>query len=145
MQIALLSLHIIIVFQMAELHLRTFYCNEQETKVFIYLNDDLKTQVKFGTSSGHKIFSDLQWFILLTFKTNISKNELNELGDPRHTLSMDCGRYIRITSQNTQLYLSKNDWSQVVPGGVWPTLLKRIGFLLDFLLPSLGRFSPTVW
>ena len=37
---------------------------------------------------------------------------MHELGDPRLTLSMYCGRYIRITSENTQVYLSKNDWSQ---------------------------------
>ena len=37
-----------------------------------------------------------------------------EFGDPRHTLSMYCGRYIRITSDNTQVYLSKKDWSQLM-------------------------------
>jgi len=60
LQIALISLHIIDVFQMAGLNLRTFYYNEQETKVFIYLNDDLKPQVKIGTSPGRVIFNELQ-------------------------------------------------------------------------------------
>ena len=32
---------------------------------------------------------------------------MHELGDSRHTQSMYCGRYIRITSENTQVYLSK--------------------------------------
>jgi hypothetical protein len=36
-----------------------------------------------------------------------------ELGNSRHTLCMYCGRYIRITSENTQVYLSK-DWSQLM-------------------------------
>ena len=27
---------------------------------------------------------------------------------------MYCGRYIRITSENTQVYLSKKDWSQLM-------------------------------
>jgi len=58
--------------------------------------------------------NDLQWFILVTFKSNISKNEVHELGDSRHTLSMYCGRYICITSENTQMYLSKKDWSQLM-------------------------------
>jgi len=32
-----------------------------------------------------------------------------------------------------------------VMGAVWPTLLKRIGFRLDFKLPSPGWLSPAVW
>ena len=51
--------------------------------------------------------------ILVTFKSNIPKNEVHELGAYRHTLSVYCGRYIRITSENTQVYLSKKDWSQL--------------------------------
>ena len=50
----------------------------------------------------------------MTFKSNIPKNEVHELGDPRHTLSMYCGRYIRITSENTQVYLRKKDWSRLM-------------------------------
>jgi len=115
MQSALLSLHIIDVLQMTVLIRRTFYFNEQETKyVSVYLNGDLKPQVKIGTSSGHVVLNDLQGFILVTFKSKISKNEVHELGDSRHTLSVYCGRYIRITSQNTQVYLSKKDWSQLI-------------------------------
>ena len=108
MQSALLSLHIIDVLQMTGLFRRTFFLNEQETKyVSVYLNGDLKTELKIWTSSGHVVLNDLQWFILVTFKSNISKNEVHELGDSRHTLSMYRGRYIRITSENIQVYLSK--------------------------------------
>jgi len=90
-------MHFIIVFQMTALLRRTFFFNKQETKyVSIYLNDDLKPQVNIGTSSGHVVLNDLQLFILVTFKKNISKNEVHELGDPHHTLSMYCGRYILI-------------------------------------------------
>jgi hypothetical protein len=39
---------------------------------------------------------------------------VHELGDSRHTLSVYCGRYIRITSENTQVSLSKKDWSQLM-------------------------------
>ena len=39
---------------------------------------------------------------------------MHELGDPRHTLSMYCGRYIRITNEDTQVYLSKKVWSQLL-------------------------------
>jgi len=65
---------------------RTFFFNEQETKyVSVYLNEDLKPQVKIETSVGHVVLNDLQWFILVIFKSNVSKNEVHELGDPRHT------------------------------------------------------------
>ena len=85
-----------------------FFFNEEETMyVSIYLNEDLKPQVEIGTSSGHRVLNDMQWFILVTFKSNIAKNDMHELGNPRHTLSMFCGRYIRITSEDTQVYLSK--------------------------------------
>jgi hypothetical protein len=95
---------ILIFFQMTGLLHRTFFFNEQQTKyVSVYLNENLKLRVKIGTSSGHVVLNDLQWFILVTFKTNISKNEVHELGDSRHTLSMYCGRYIRITSEKTKL------------------------------------------
>jgi hypothetical protein len=115
MQSALLSLHIIDVFQMTGLLRRTFFLNEQETKyVSVYLNGDLKPHVKSGTSSGHVVLNDLQWFILVIFKSNISKNEVYELGDSRHTLSMYCGGYICITSENTQVYLTKRDWSKLM-------------------------------
>ena len=111
----LLSLHIIDVFQMTGLLRRIFFFNEQETKyVSIYLNVDLKRQVKTRTSSGHVVLNEMQWFILMTFKSNIPKSDFHELGDTRHTLSMYCGRYILITSEKTQVYLSKKDWSRLM-------------------------------
>jgi len=43
------------------------------------------------------------------------KNEVHEPGDPHRNLSVYCGRYIRITNENTQLLLSKKkDWSQLL-------------------------------
>jgi len=118
MQCALLNLYFINVFQMTAWGLlrRTCYLNEQQTKyVSIYLNDDnLKPEVKIATPSGHAVLNEMQWFILVTFKSYIPKNEVHELGDPQHTLSVFCGRYIRITSVNTQVHLSKNDWSQLL-------------------------------
>ena len=115
MQSVQFSLHVIDVLQMTGLLRRTFFFNEQETKyVSIYLNEDLKPQMKIGTTSGHVVLNDLQWFILVTFKSNTSKNEVRELGDPRHTPSMYCGRYIRFTSEKTQVYLSRKDWSQLM-------------------------------
>ena len=87
---------------------RTYFLNEQETKyVSIYLSDDLKPQVKIGNSSGHAVLNDTQWFILVTLKSDIPKGVVQELGDSRHTLSLYCGLYIRITSENTQGHLSK--------------------------------------
>jgi hypothetical protein len=76
MQSARLSLVIINVFQMTGLLRRTYYLNEQETKyVSIYLdNDDLKPHLKIGTSSGLAVLNETQWFILVTFKSDIPKN-----------------------------------------------------------------------
>jgi len=64
---------------MARLLRRTYYLNEQETRyVSIYLNNDnLKPQVKMGTSSGHVVLNEIQWFILVTFKGDIPKNEVH--------------------------------------------------------------------
>jgi hypothetical protein len=86
------------------------YLIERGTKyVSVYLNDDLKRQVKIGTSLGHAVLNDTQWFILVTFKGDIPNNIVHELGDSRHTVSGYCDRYIRITSKNTQVHLSKKD------------------------------------
>jgi len=115
MQSARLSLVIINVFQMTVLHRRTYYLNEQETNyVSIYLNNDLKTHPKIGTSSGHAVLNEIKWFILVTFKSDIPKNKVHELGDLQHTLSVYCGRYIRIMSEKTQVCLSKKDLSQLM-------------------------------
>jgi hypothetical protein len=116
MQSARLSLVIINDFQMTGLLRRSYYLKRQETKyVSIYFNnDDLKQQVKIGTSSGHAVLNEIQWFIVVTFKSDIAKNEGHEIGELQHTLSVYCGRYIRITSENTQAYLSKKDWSQLM-------------------------------
>jgi len=69
---------------------RTYYLNEQQTKyVSIYPKDDnLKPKVKIGTPFGHAVLSEMQWFILVTFKGYTHKNELQELGDPQHNLSV---------------------------------------------------------
>jgi len=98
------------------LHRRTYHVNEQQTKyVSIYLNDDnLKPELKIGTPSVHALLNEMQWFILVTFKCDIPKNEVHELGASQHTLSVYCGRYIRITCENTQVHLSKKDWSQLL-------------------------------
>jgi hypothetical protein len=83
MQSVLLSLHITDVFQMTVLLRRTFFFKEQETKyVSIYQNEDLKPHVKTGISSCNKVLNEIVWFIMVTFKSNISKNEVHELGDP---------------------------------------------------------------
>jgi hypothetical protein len=39
---------------------------------------------------------------------------VHELGESRHTLSVYCGRYIRITSESTQVSLSIKDWSHLM-------------------------------
>jgi hypothetical protein len=42
------------------------------------------------------------------------KNEVNELGDSRHTLSVYCGRYIRITSEDGSVMLNKSELSYLM-------------------------------
>jgi hypothetical protein len=94
----------------------TYLLPQRTTKkyVSIYLNDDtLKPEVKIGTP-GHAVLNKIQWFILATIKSNIPKNEKHELDDNQHTLSVYCGRYIRITSEKTQMYLSKQHWTQIM-------------------------------
>ena len=121
MQSAYLSLVIINVFQMTGSLRRTYYLNEQETKyASIYLNnDDLKPHLKIGTSSGRAVLNEIQWFILVTFKIDIAKNKVHELGDSQHTLSVYCGRYIRMTSENTLVYLSKKRFVAIDGLGKW--------------------------
>ena len=87
------------------------YLNERQTKyVSSYLNEDLKPEVKIVTPSGHAVLNEIQWFILVTFASGVPKDKVHELGDSQHAVSVYCGRYIRITSENTQVYLSKKDW-----------------------------------
>ena len=62
----------------------------------------------------YAVLYETQWFILVTFKSHIPKDEVHELGDSRHTLSVYCGQYIRITSENSQVYLSKKNWSRLM-------------------------------
>jgi hypothetical protein len=111
MQSALLSQRFINVFQMTVLLRCTYYDNEKETKyVSIYLNnDDLKPHLKIGTSSGHAVLNEIHWFIQVPFKSDIPKNEVQELEDSQLTLSVYCGQYIRITSENSQVCLSKKN------------------------------------
>jgi len=139
MQSAHPSLVIINVFQMTGLLCRTYYLNEQETKyVCIYTNnEDLKPHAKIGTSSGHAVVNEIQWFILVTFKCDIPKNGVHELGDSQHTQSVYCGRYIPITSEKTQVYLSKKKhWSQLIglASGFIDREVIKFGRLQDELL-----------
>ena len=51
---------------------------------------------------------------MVTFEDNIPKGEVHELGDSRHTLCFNCGRYIHIASENTQVLRSKNNWAYLM-------------------------------
>jgi hypothetical protein len=82
--------------------------------VSLYLGDDLKPYVKIATPSGHVVLNITQGFILVTFKSDIPEHQVHEFGDPRHTVSVYCGRYIRITSEFTFVYLRKNDWKEML-------------------------------
>ena len=75
---------------------------------------NFRPQMKIENPSSRALLNYTEWFILVTFKDNIPKSEVHELGDSRHSLSLHCGRYIRITSENTQVLLSKNDWAYLM-------------------------------
>jgi hypothetical protein len=70
--------------------------------------------VKIEAPKGRALLNDTLWFILVTFKYNIHKGKVHELGDSRNTLSMHCGRYIRITSAKTQVLLSEKQWAYLM-------------------------------
>ena len=93
----------------------TYLLPQRTTKyVSIYLNDNLKPEVKIGTPSAHAVLNEIQWLILVTFKSDIPKIEVHELGDSQHSVSVYCGRYNRIESENTQVRLRKKVWSQLM-------------------------------
>jgi len=94
---------------------RTYNLNEKQTKkVSIYLDDNLRPQVKIEAPKGRAVLNYTQWFILVTFKDNIPKGEVHELGDSAHTLSVHCGRYVRIATKNIQVLLSKKEWTYLM-------------------------------
>ena len=87
---------------------------ERETKVSIYLDDNLRPQVKIEVPTGRAVLNYTQWFILVTFKDNIPKAEVHELGDSSHALSIHCGRYVRTATKNIQVLLSKKEWTYLM-------------------------------
>ena len=70
--------------------------------------------MKIETPSGRALLNDTQWFILVTFKDDIPKGKLHELGDSSHTLSIHCGRYVRIATKNIQVLLSTKGWAYLM-------------------------------
>jgi len=84
--------------------------------VSIYLNDDnFKPEVKIGTPSGYTLINEMQWIILTTINSDVTKIQLHELGDTQERLSMNGGRHFHITSGITQVNLSKKN------GHIWWT------------------------
>jgi len=49
----------------------------------------------------------MQWLIPVIFNNGVPKNEVHEIGDSQHTLSVYCVRYMRITSEKTKVHQSK--------------------------------------
>jgi hypothetical protein len=79
--------------------------------VSIFLDEHL---VMIVTSSRNVVLNQIQWFVLVTFKNDVPKNEVHELGDSRHTLFVYCGRYIHITSEDVSELLNKSEWSYLM-------------------------------
>ena len=55
---------------------RTYCFNQNGTKVSLYL-DNLRPQVNIEALSGRALVNDTQWFILVTLKDIIPKDELH--------------------------------------------------------------------
>ena len=92
-----------------------YFLKKQRTKyVSIFLVEILQPHNKSASSSRSVVLNQIQWFILVTFKSHIPKSEVHEPGDSRHTLSLHCGRYIRIMSEDVQVFLNKTDWSDLM-------------------------------
>ena len=72
------------------------------------------TVVKMASFSRSVVLNQIQWFILVIFKGHIPKSEVHGLGDSRRTLSMHCGRYIRIIFEDVQVFLNKSEWSDLM-------------------------------
>jgi len=51
---------------------------------------------------------------VVTFESHIPKSAGHELGASRNTVSMYCERYIRVMSEDSQVYLSKTEWSYLM-------------------------------
>jgi hypothetical protein len=111
---AFVSLRFIYDFQIWSLLRRTCFLNEQETKyVFIYLNDNLKTQVRIGTSSGNAMLNDTQWFILVTFKSQTQDLSRRTCWLASYTVKVLWTVYPH-QGRELQVHLSKNDCSQLI-------------------------------
>ena len=83
---------------------RTYCLNEDTKKISLYLDDNPRPEMRIEAPSGRALLNDTNWFVLVTFKFNIPKRVVHELRHYRHTLSVHYGRYIRITSENTQVF-----------------------------------------
>jgi hypothetical protein len=91
---------------------RVYPLNKLKTRyVSVFLDENLTPQVKIVCSSRAIVLNRMQWFILSTFKDPIPKDVIHELRDSNHTLELYCGRYIRITSDDVLILLSKSQWS----------------------------------
>jgi hypothetical protein len=103
------------VFQIWTLLEHNNFLNKRRTKyVSVFLDETLQPHVKIASSSHSIVLNQTQWFILVIFKSHISKRIVHELGDLYNTLSMYCGRYIRIMSEDVQVLLNKSEWSELI-------------------------------
>ena len=91
-----------------------FLKKQRANYVSIFLDEILQPYVKIASSSCSVMLNQIQWFILVTFKSHISKGEVYELGDSRHTLSRYCGQYICIMSEEVQVFLNKSEFSDLM-------------------------------
>jgi hypothetical protein len=104
---------VINVFQMLVLLERVNYLNKQRTNhVCIYLVENLTPKVKITSSTSHVVLNQIQWFIIVTFKSY--KNWVHELGDSRRNLFMYCGRYVRMKCEDARVVLNKSEWSRLM-------------------------------
>ena len=87
---------------------RVYFLNKQRSKhLSIFLVETLTPHVRIESSLRSEALNQTQRIVLVIFKSNTPKSEVHELGESSHTLSMPCGQYIRIMSEDFQVSLNK--------------------------------------
>ena len=101
--------------QMKRLLERVYYLNDSQRKyVSLFLDENLTPHARIVCGNRAVVLNQIQWFILVTFKDNIPKNVIHELGDSLHTLDLYCGKYARITCDNVHVVLTKSQWNYLM-------------------------------
>ena len=92
-------------------NVKQFYIlNSNWTKyVCLYLNRDLKPEVKIVSDLSAVVLNKDQWCALMVFKDYVKNYIVHELWDSSHTLDLYYGQ-VRITYNNVHVLLDESEW-----------------------------------